>query len=335
MELKELIETELSYQEHFWTEIKKTNLKSVLNEIKSEKHEQFTNFIRGFYAIGDKENYGLHKRKLPVVTFCASFEKERTKEFLNNYNNLIVLDIDKVGGSELERVKTALLHDKYVFSFWESPSKNGIKGLIHLTYSFDINKIGIDNSHKIAFNQVIYYFFESYKIELDTSGSDFTRLCFISQDKDLVLKNDIQSFDVEFKPFQNRSKKSNIKTPKTKGISSKDALFNPNNKNNAFHRKTIGNIIKYLTKNSLTITDSYEKWLRVAFAISNSFTFDIGIKYFIALCKLDSDKFKETECKHLLINCYENTRGEISFNTIIHLAVETGFNYKNINAKST
>lgn len=335
METKELLETELSYQDHFWTEIKKTYLKSVLNEIKGEKHEQFTNYLRGFYANGDKENYGLHKRKLPVVTFCGSFETERTKDFLKIYNYLIVLDIDKLGGSELQRVKKVLLQENYVFSFWESPSKDGIKGLIHLNYSFDINEVGIDNSHKMAFNQLVNYFFENYEIELDTSGSDFTRLCFISQDKELVLKNDIKSFKVEFKPIQNSSKKSNIRTPRNKGISSKDTLFNPMGKNNAYHRKTIRNIIKYVTKNSLSITDSYEKWLRVAFAISNSFTFDIGLNYFIELCILDSNKFNETECKNLLLNCFENTRGEIGFNTIIHLAVETGFNYKNINAKST
>jgi len=335
MEFKELLETELSYQDHFWTEIKKTNLNSVLNEIKGEKHEHFTNFLRVFYTNGDKENYGLHKRKLPVVTFSGYFEKERTKEFLKNYNYIIVLDIDKLGDSELERVKTALLQDNYVFSFWESPSKDGIKGLVHLKYSFDIYKVGIDNSHKIAFNQLVSYFFDNYDIELDTSGSDFTRLCFISHDKELILKNEIQSFNVDFKHIHNTSKKPNLNIPKNKGIISKATLYNQMGKNNPNHRKTIKNIIKYLTRNTLSITDSYEKWLRVAFAISNSFTYDIGLTYFIDLCILDSEKFNETECRNLLINCYENTRGEISFNTIIHLAVETGFNYKNINAKST
>jgi hypothetical protein len=335
MESRELLETEVSYQDHFWSEIKKANLRSVLSEIKSVKHEQFTNYLRGFYNNGDKENYGLHKRKLPVVTFCGTFETERTKEFLKNYNYLVVLDIDKLGISELERVKSLLLQDNYVFSFWESPSKDGIKGLVHLKYNFDINEVGIDISHKIAFSQLVAYFLKNYEIELDTSGSDFTRLCFISQDKYLVLKDDLESFNVDFKPIQNTPRQSDIKIPKVKGISSKDILFNPNGKNNAYHRKTIKDIIKYLTKNSLSITDSYEKWLRVAFAISNSFTFDVGVKYFIELCVLDPEKFNKIECSNLLINCYESTRGEIGFSTIIYLAVETGFNYKNINTKST
>lgn len=203
---------------------------------------------------------------------------------------------------------------------------------MHLKYDFNIDEIGIDESHKIAFNQLVEYFSEKHNIELDTSGSDFTRLCFICQDTQLILKEKVESFTIEYKS----TKKSLGKSSKiVKTINSKDALYNPTGKNNAYHRKTIKNIIKYLTKNSLSITDSYEKWLRVAFAISNSFTFDIGIKYFNELCILDSDKYVEIECKNLLIYCYENTRGEIGFNTIIHMAVETGYDYKNINAKST
>lgn len=335
METQELYKTVLSYQDHFWTKIIETDLISVLKEIKSKKHEHFTNFIRDFYYKGDIENYGIHKKKLPVVTFCGSFEKERKKEFLKSYNSIIVIDIDKLGGTELNRIKEVLLNDNYLFAFWESPSKDGIKGLVHLKYTFDINEVGIDNSHKIAFSQLVNYFLENYDIKLDISGSDFTRLCFVSHDSELIVKDEIHSFNVDYKPIQNSLNRKIIRIHKTKGLSSKDNLLNPFGKNDPYHRKMIKNITKFLTRNSLSITDSYEKWLRVAFAISNSFTYDIGLKYFIDLCTLDSDKFNENECKNLLINCYEYTRGEISFNTIIHLAVSKGFTYKNINAKST
>jgi len=329
MEIKDLLEIKVSYQDHFWTDIKETKLKIIFDEIKSERHGEFTTYLREFYFKGDKETYSLQKKKLPVVTFCATFDSERTKEHLKEYNSLIVLDIDKLGSSELERVKTTLLNDEYVFSFWESPSKDGIKGLVHLNFNFDINEFGIDNSHKIAFNQLVNYFSNVHSIELDKSGSDFTRLCFISQDKGLILKDKLISFKVNNLPIQKATKK--LRTSSLKNIkiySTKDVLFNPNAKNNAYHRKTIKNIINYLSKNSLSITDSYEKWLRVAFAISNSFTFDVGIRYFDKLCLLDAEKYHETECRNLLINCYENSRGEIGFSTIIYLATEAGFSYK-------
>lgn len=337
MNQEEILNIRVSYQDHFWTDIKETSLKSVLNEITGKKHVQFTNYLRTLYFKGDKENYGIYKRKLPVVTFCGSFKSERTKDFLKKYNYIIVLDIDKLGSSELRRIKESLFNNEYVFSFWESPSKEGIKGLVHLKYDFDTYEIGIDHSHKIAFNQLIEYFNEIHDIELDKSGSDITRLCFISSDKELVLKDKFVSFEVEKKPISvSITKKSqSVKTISIKNASLKDILYNPDGKNDQYQRKTIKNITKFLTKNSLSITNSYPEWLRVAFAVSNSFTFDIGLKYFIDLCKLDKDKFNETNCKNFLINCYENSKGEIGFNSIIHLASEKGYQYKNINAEST
>jgi len=336
MELKDILEFEVTYFDKLWTSPIATNLNSVFTEIRSEKHGRITSYLSTLYSKGDKENYKIHKGRLPVATFCATFEGGRKKEHLKNYNCITVLDIDKLGSDELQKTKESLLNDKYVFSYWESPSRDGVKGLVHLNYGFNIDEVGIDDSHKIAFKQLVAYFSEKHNIELDTSGSDFTRLCFICQDTKLILKEKVESFTIEYRPIHKSLGKYKGKVAKiTNGISSKDALYNPNGKNNAYHRKTLKNIIKYLTKNSLSVTDSYEKWLRVAFAISNSFTFDIGVKYFNELCILDSDKYVETECKNLLINCYENTRGEIGFNTIIHMAVEIGYNYKNINAKST
>lgn len=337
MEIKDLLSIRVSYQEHFWSEIKETSLSIVLKEIQSEKHGQYTNFLREFYFSGDKENYGLHKRKLPVVTFCGTYELERTKEHLNKYNYLVVLDIDKLGSTELERVKDVLLKDQYVFSFWESPSKDGLKGLVHLKYKFDIYEFGIDPSHKIAFNQLRNYFFEKYNVDLDKSGSDITRLCFISQDKELVLKDQIESFSVE-KKSDGDSQKRKYNTDPIHNVTHKnfkDLLYNPRGKNNQFYRKTIKDITSFLRKNSLSITHSYEEWLRVAFAISNTFTYDIGLQYFLNLCLFDKDKFNVAECKSLLMNCYENTRGEIKFRTIIYLAIEKGFIYKDLNTKST
>lgn len=336
MNIKEILLFEVSYLDHFWTNIKDVSLKNVLDEIKGNKHHNITDYLRSLYHQRDFENYGTQKRKLPAVTFCASFEKERTKDYIKKYNFLIVIDIDKLG-EEINNVKQKLVDEDYVFSFWESPSQDGIKGLVYLDYNFDIETISIDNAHKIAFSQITDYFRNKHEIELDQSGSDYTRLCFISCDKSLVLKDVITSFIVENKPIQiNKQKK--IQTKKVIAIdnlSSKDLLHNPKGRNNQYQRKIIKDIIKYLNRNSLSITKTYEEWLRVAFAISNSFTYDIGLKYFIELSKLDNEKFNVNECTNFLVNCYENSHREIGFNTIIHFATTKGFKYKNINAEST
>jgi hypothetical protein len=334
MKQLEILDIKISYQTHFWSrELKAMTIHEVFEEIKNDKHSQITNNLRELYNNNDKASYTNLKKRLPVVTFCGLFENGRTKEDIKQYYNTIVLDIDKLGKDELERIKECLRNEPQVFAFWESPSKDGIKGIVTLDYKFEIKKYDLDSSHKIAFNQVLEYFKNTYNIILDNSGSDFTRLCFISCDKDIFIKDQLLPFKVFDIPIKKHSKNTNVILKKS--TRSKATLYNSTNKNSPFQKKTILNIIKFLVKNNLSITNSYDNWLRVGYAIVNSFTFDIGIKYFNELCKLDPEKYNEIECENFLKDCYFNSKGEIKFSTIIHFACEKGFNYKNIDAEST
>jgi hypothetical protein len=223
-----------------------------------------------------------------------------------------------------------------LLAFWESPSKDGIKGLVHLEFNNKYNELKIDEMHKAAFTHLYNYFKENYSIELDKSGSDFTRLCFISWDEGIVLKSDFKSFEINDIEVRKQTNSIKIKS-QSKIINSpiNDILFNPIGKNNQYQKQTIKKIISYLKKNSLSITYDYDDWFRVAFAIANAFTFDIGLKYFKELSKLDITKYNEYECEKFLKNCYEYSKGKIKFSLIINLSINKGFKYKNINTEST
>ena len=324
--IKELSKTNVSYQKHYWTkEIKGVPIISALNAIKSNKYEAITNYLRSFYEKGEYEKYKIHKSKLPVVTFCGTFEIKRKKENIKKYNSIIVLDIDKLSQEELDRIKKALQGDKYVFSFWTSPSNKGIKGLVSLNYEFNITKYGIDASHKIAFNQLANYLNTTYNIKLDNSGSDITRLCFLSYDSQLLIKESIFPFNVEYQELKFNSNKKDTEIKKTREkTTTRNKLYNPEGKNNQLNKKKIKKVIKFLKPRKLLITNSYENWYRVAFAIANSFTYDIGLKYFKELCEL-YPKYNEEECEIFLANCYEDSKKEIKFNTIMYLAQKKGF----------
>jgi hypothetical protein len=60
-------------------------------------------------------------------------------------------------------------------------------------------------------------------------------------------------------------------------------------------------------------------------AIANSFTYDIGEKYFLKLSFMDTGKFNEKNCKGFLHNCYESRNGAIKFNTIVYYASKKGY----------
>ena len=330
MEIGDIISKKVSFQSNAWSSLEtEVSIGEVIKNIKHGKYSFEVDKLRYFLRNNEKEKYDIYKKRLPGVTFCANFEKTRKKEHLKEYHSIVVIDIDKLEKEELLRVKEILKNDNFVFTYWLSPSEKGIKGLVYLKYEFDISQLGIDSSHKIAFQQLTDYFDENFSIYLDTSGSDTTRLCFLSYDPELIFKNEITPFIVELKEdiiiekdVNNPPKRNPLKI---KYLNAKDTLYNPKGKNNQKDKKTIIKIIKYLKDNNLSITNSYEEWYRVAFAVANTFTYDIGEKFYLNLCVLDGSRYDEIQSRNMLLYCYNNNKKSINFNTITFLAKDKGF----------
>lgn len=320
----------VSYQNNTWSEITiEPTVEMVLNDIRSDKHKNQITILRTRLKNGDKDFYDNYKKQLPAVTFSATFNSKRTNENLKQYNSLIVIDIDKLTEKQIFETSNQLLKDEYVISFWRSPSNNGFKGLVLIDYKIGNEEIHLDVLHKSAFKKLFDYFLNNYNIELDKSGSDITRLCFLSFDNELVFKKSFKKFrikneDILFSTKLVREKKSGLKF-----TSSKDVLNNPAGKNNPLDRKLMTDIIRYLTNKNKTITFSYEEWCKVAMSIANTFTYDIGLNYFLKLSRLDTTKFNEVSCTNFLNNCYETRKGNVNFSSIIYLANQKGYKTKN------
>lgn len=319
----------ISYQSNTWSSLsKKLTIHEALLEIQSNKHKQQVSNLRNLLQNGNKEEYTSHKRTLPAVTFCGTFKGERKKSKLAVYNSIIVLDVDKLCENELTITKSCFQNDPNVFSYWESPSKEGLKGLVSLHYNFELNSDNIDRAHKSAFQKLANHFEENYDIELDSSGSDTTRLCFFSYDPAIVIKADVIPFEISesdllLLPVSEHKEKT--KTLKHIYYGNQDALYNPMDRNSPGDRYIMSAIIKCLEKKKLSITHSYEEWYKVAMAIANTFTYDVGEKYFLKLSAFDKDKYNEINCKNFLINCYESRRGAVKFSSIVYLANGKGY----------
>ena len=333
----EVLDKKVSYQGNTWSNLsKELTIKEALIEIQSNKHQQQVSKLRNLLQSGQKEEYSNHKRTLPAVTFCGTFVGERKKAKLKQYNFIIVLDIDKLDDSELVRCKKCLLTEPSVFSFWESPSKRGIKGLVELQFNLEVTPINVDLLHKSAFKKLAKYFKENYNIELDVSGSDTTRLCFFSFDPCIVIKGNIVPFEVNEADLELQVESQRKIKDKVLIVSNdRDVLYNPKDRNKPNDRYTISAIIRCLKNKKQSITYSYEEWFKVAMGIANSFTYDVGEAYFLKLSSLDREKYNETNCKNFLLNCYETRSGAINFNTIVYLANKKDYKTKKQRARGT
>ena len=328
--INDILNLTVSYQSNTWSDITiEPTIESILADIKSDKHKIQITTLRTKLESGDKEYYDNYKKQLPAVTFSATFNKKRTNENLKLYNPLIVIDIDKLTNEQIDLNFQQLKNDDYVLSFWRSPSNKGYKGLVVVEYQIENNEFELDLLHKSAFRKLSEYFQNKYNIELDKSGSDITRLCFLSFDNNLNLKSEFKKFTIENEDIIVATKKENGKPIKLKFSSNKDALYNPTGKNSQLDRKIMTDIIRNLTNKNLSITDSYSEWCKVAMAISNTFTYEIGLKYFLKLSNLDAVKYNEILCTNFLNNCYETRKGNVNFSSIIYLANQKGYQTKN------
>jgi hypothetical protein len=325
----ELKNIKVSYQEKAWSSIsKEITLNETLGIIDSELLKGKIEKLRKELNNGNKDYYDNNKKSLPAVTFSATFQENRRKDNLKEYNQILVIDIDKLTTEEMTNVGETLKKEPIVFSFWKSPSNKGYKGLIKLSFLENFEEIKTDFQHKNAFNLISNYFLETHNIELDKSGSDITRLCFLSYDQKIIIKENIKEFKVNNSNIPIVTKKNKVNNSTIKFSSNKDALHNSLNRNDPYDRRLMSNIIRHLNNKNQTITETYENWCKVAMAIANSFTFDVGKNYFIKLSKRDSNKFNEINCINFLTNCYENRKGEVSFASVVFLANNLGFKTK-------
>lgn len=295
--------------------------------------QEFGNIKRGRYkdliikcrdAIA-KENKALYtslKSQLPAVTFCGEFSSGRKANDIIQYNNLMIFDIDNLELHLLKETIVTLQKDKFVLALWLSPSGLGLKGIVKI--DGDVDK------HKYVFNALRIYFLDNYKIDLDRSGSDVSRLCFSSWDENFYFNKDSDIFTDFLEIEETSSVKKGIKTQKQYVIS-KNA-FATEGFNRVQDSKIIKHIIKFLIKNDVSITETYDSWVKVALGISYTFSYDVGEKYFLQICALDKEKHSDDKSILLLKYCYNKrqhgTSNAILLATVIYFAKQKGFMIK-------
>lgn len=278
-------------------------LSTVLADIKNGKYQAPIEKCRLAIRNYEFDIYNEFKVKLPAVTFSGVFHTKRKKQFLEDYTKILVLDFDKIPRIDLfeENIK----NDPYVFSCWLSPSATGYKVLIKTNFE--------PHEHELVFDSLVVYFKEKYNFDVDISGSDVTRLCLLSYDPNLFVNHQSlmwnealiqeKTDDITFLSFSNDKKLS---------LNGKDI-------------EIIKRLIRYLKSRNISITETYEKWYKIALAFSHIFPYTIGQKLFLQLSRLDGARHDEEKSTSLFEYCYRNNQKKIKLSTVLFYAKEKGF----------
>lgn len=305
------------------------SISRVFNGIRSDVFKETVLNVRK-YKTTDVELSKKCKSSLPAVTFCGTFKEKRNLESCVHYNNVMVIDIDHIDDNKMELYAQDLAADPYIAAYWRSPSGNGYKGLVHLQYDEEVEKLEIKDRHKVAFRQLLKYLLAQYGIELDDSGSDIPRLCYMCWDPNLHEKDEAEIFCVkeeELDDFKHNdgNRKNRMPRPAVE-LNWNQIVGKAHYPKSNHYRFVLNNIYKKLAKRNVSITESYSNWVKVAFAIASNIHPVAGKALFLKLCSLDGVKHDEQKSERLIFEAYAKTNREVGFGTIIYLAREKGLN---------
>lgn len=144
--------------------------------ITSDTYKAITEELRSIEDI--KERRKFKANRFDYVTFSGVFER-RNDKYLQKHSNLITIDFDHL--EDLNKVREQLLNDSYFETelLFVSPSGDGLKWIIRIDLE--------EATQAEYFIAISNYIKQTYNIEVDASGKDVSRACFLPHDANAFL----------------------------------------------------------------------------------------------------------------------------------------------------
>ncbi len=262
-------------------------------------------------------NRGYKAANFPFVTFSGVFTY-RNENGLTEHSGLMVLDFDHL--PEPETLKMQLLTDQHFETelLFTSPNGNGLKWVI----AVDVTRY----SHNIWFDAVSRYIATTYSVEVDKSGRDVCRVCFLSYDPDAFMHPrhgrmdrffpahiwlvNRTHFDVEKWVPQPEPRKQSVQQQKTE----------------TRQQHEVEVILRRIENFNIDLTCSYEDWLKIGFAFADEFR-EEGREYFHRVSRFNHG-YHPTECDRQFDKCLQGKKTGITIKTFFAAAKDAGINIK-------
>ena len=152
------------------------SLVDAYNLVKSKEYSSITCQLR---AIEEKDVARKFKAsKFDYATFSGTFSKRNDKALIN-HSGLLTIDFDHI--HNLQQLKNQLLNDEYFDTelLFISPSGDGLKWIISINI--------IESTHQNFFQAIANYIRDVYQLEVDKSGKDVSRACFLPHDPEAYI----------------------------------------------------------------------------------------------------------------------------------------------------
>ncbi|TXD45850.1 DUF3987 domain-containing protein [Polaribacter sp. IC073] len=278
----------VSVFKNFTTKVEDTPLEEILNNIKKGTYKAKISDIRHLINNDDNEAANELKKQLLAFTVSGTFTNGRSVDKIKNYSQYVILDIDKLSTVQLKEITNLTRLAPYTFASFISPSGKGVKIIVKINTQKE--------HHKEAYKQVVDYYEQALNIDIDTSGSDICRLCFVSYDEDCFVNKNAATFETEIK-----QKEAILSTVQNNPISNNIEIY-----------------IKEIEQTATDVTGNYETWRNLGFAISEEYG-ETGRDYYHRISKFHQ-KYNYKECDVQFSNCLKAKGSGVNISTFYYIA---------------
>ncbi|WP_461062815.1 BT4734/BF3469 family protein [Spirosoma horti] len=227
-------------------------LADVVAMISGPTYEMATRELRNF----EPDIQKLIKGDLDYVTFSGSFSPTRLVANLKQHSGLICLDFDKV--ANMFETRLQLQADPHTLLLFTSPTGTGLKMVVDVPGLADEPE-----RHKGFFADIAIYIRQTYGLDVDASGSDVSRACFLPHDGQAFVNEQAESYMYRGLALEEHQQ---AKKPKTEHQIVKDA-------DDVYRHVLV--VVERIEAAKVNITDdeyhnnvAHTGWLMLAFCMS-------------------------------------------------------------------
>lgn len=301
---------QFSYYKNLYTSKNSKHVLNINEIIEIIKYGYLKKVITKLRLVQEKETYNKIKvSEIPAVTLSGVFSQRNSKG-LQKHSGLIQIDIDQL--DSYQEVLEKIIADSYTYVAFKSPGGRGIKVIV---------KINPDvSTHLEQFYALEQYYKDKFDVVIDPSCKDVARCLLLSYDPNLYCNPFSDVFEECYMPVRNEIKKEvqNYTEVNLKITNQEDVLEQ---------------LVQTIEKLSVDITDSYENWIKVGYAVSEA----MGESGRISFHRISQfhPEYNQAACDKQYTSINKRNNGAIKLGSLIFLANEKGITVNSINHKTS